>query len=34
MKQLGFFDDEDRLIGLGDPLEAFSQTVNFEAFCS
>ncbi|OUJ08236.1 transposase, partial [Gluconobacter sp. DsW_058] len=35
MKQLGFFDVEERLarlIGLGDQLEAFSRTVDFEVF--
>ncbi len=35
MKQLGFFDVEERLArlsGLGDQLEAFSRTVDFEAF--
>ena len=35
MKQGGFFDVEERLArlsGLGDQLEAFSQTVNFEVF--
>ena len=35
MKQPGFFDVEERLSrlsGLGDQLEAFSRTVNFEAF--
>ena len=35
MKQPGFFDVEERLArlsGLGDQLEAFSRTVNFEAF--
>ncbi|GCD56372.1 hypothetical protein NBRC3222_1709 [Acetobacter pasteurianus NBRC 3222] len=33
MKQTGFFDVEERLArlsGLGDQLEAFSQTVDFE----
>ncbi|MFT9297984.1 MAG: IS5 family transposase [Gluconobacter sp.] len=37
MKQPGFFDVDERLSrlsGLGDQLEAFSRTVNFEAFCS
>jgi hypothetical protein len=35
MKQSGFFDVEERLArlsGLGDQLEAFSRTVDFEAF--
>ncbi len=35
MKQSGFFDVEERLSrlsGLGDQLEAFSRTVDFEAF--
>ncbi|MBS1039225.1 IS5/IS1182 family transposase, partial [Gluconobacter cerinus] len=35
MKQAGFFDVEERLArlsGLGDQLEAFSRTVDFEAF--
>ena len=35
MKQLGFFDVEERLArlsGLGDQLEAFSRTVDFETF--
>ena len=35
MKQPGFFDVEERLArlsGLGDQLEAFSRTVNFEVF--
>jgi len=35
MKQPGFFDVEERfarLSGLGDQLEAFSRTVDFEAF--
>ena len=35
MKQSGFFDVEDRLArlsGLGDQLEAFSRTVDFEVF--
>jgi len=35
MKQAGFFDVEERLVrlsGLGDQLEAFSWTVDFEAF--
>jgi len=35
MKQSGFFDVEDRLApltGLGDQLEVFSWTVDFEAF--
>ena len=35
MKQPGFFDVEERLArlsGLGDQLEAFSRTVDFEAF--
>ena len=35
MKQAGFFEVEERLArlsGLGDQLEAFSQTVDFEAF--
>ena len=35
MKQLGFFDVEERLArlcGLGDQLEAFSRTVDFEVF--
>ncbi|BCI65896.1 transposase [Acetobacter aceti] len=35
MKQAGFFDAEERLSrlsGLGDQLEAFSWTVDFEAF--
>ncbi|OUI88136.1 transposase [Acetobacter sp. DmW_043] len=35
MKQLGFFDVEERLArlsGPGDQLEAFSRTVDFEAF--
>ena len=35
MKQAGFFDVEERLArlsGLGDQLEAFSQTVDFEVF--
>lgn len=35
MKQLGFFDVEEtlaRLSGLGDQLEAFSQTVDFDGF--
>lgn len=35
MKQLGFFDVEEslaRLSGLGEQLEAFSRTVDFEAF--
>lgn len=35
MKPPGFFDVEEwlaRLNGLGDQLEAFSQTVDFEAF--
>jgi len=35
MKQVGFFDVEERLArlsGLGDQLEAFSRTVDFEAF--
>ncbi|MCP1217340.1 transposase, partial [Acetobacter orientalis] len=35
MKQTGFFDVEERLArlsGLGDQLEAFSRTVDFEAF--
>ena len=34
MKQSGFFDVEERLArlsGLGDQLEAFSRTVDFEA---
>ncbi|MCP1228258.1 transposase, partial [Acetobacter fabarum] len=37
MKQLGFFDVEERLArlsGLGDQLEAFSRTVDFEVFRS
>mgnify|MGYP003365271588 CR=1 FL=1 len=37
MKQLGFFDVEERLArlsGLGDQLEAFSRTVDFEIFRS
>ncbi|WP_264785638.1 IS5 family transposase, partial [Gluconobacter cerinus] len=36
MKQPGFFDVEERLArlsGLGDQLEAFSRTVDFEVFC-
>jgi hypothetical protein len=35
MKQPGFFDVEERrarLSGLGDQLEAFSQTVDFKVF--
>ena len=35
MKQAGFFDVEERLArlsGLGDQLEAFSRTVDFEVF--
>ena len=35
MRQLGFLDVEDRLArlsGLGDQIEAFSRTVDFEAF--
>ena len=35
MKQLGFFDVEERLArlsGRGDQLEAFSQIVDFEVF--
>ncbi|MDE7540378.1 IS5/IS1182 family transposase, partial [Gluconobacter sphaericus] len=35
MRQPGFFDVEERvarLSGLGDQLEAFSRTVDFEAF--
>ncbi|GBR71557.1 hypothetical protein GKA01_26940 [Gluconobacter kanchanaburiensis NBRC 103587] len=35
MKQSGFFDVEERLArlsGLGDQLEAFSRTVDFEVF--
>ncbi|GBR05915.1 hypothetical protein AOE01nite_36140 [Acetobacter oeni] len=35
MKQPGFFDVEERLArlsGLGDQLEAFSRTVDFEVF--
>ena len=35
MKQPGFFDVEERLArlsGLGDQLEAFSRTVDFDAF--
>ncbi len=35
MKQAGFFDVEERLArlsGLGDQLEEFSRTVNFEVF--
>ena len=35
MRQLGFFDVENRLArlsGLGDQIEAFSRTVDFEAF--
>ena len=35
MKQTGFFDVEERLArlsGLGDQLEAFSRTVDFEVF--
>lgn len=35
MNQAGFFDVEERLArlsGLGDQLEAFSQTVGFEVF--
>jgi len=35
MKQLGFFDVEERLArlsGLGDQLEAFSRTVDFDVF--
>lgn len=35
MKQPGFFDVDEplaRLSGLGDQLEAFSRTVDFEAF--
>jgi len=37
MKQSGFFDVEERLArlsGLGDQLEAFSRTVDFEVFRS
>lgn len=37
MKQLGFFDVEEclaRLSGLGDQLEAFFRTVDFETFRS
>lgn len=30
MKQSGFFDVEERL---GDPIKAFSRTVDFEIFC-
>lgn len=36
MKQPGFFDVEERLARLsrlGDPLEAFSRTVDFNALC-
>jgi len=36
VKQPGFFDVGERLArlsGLGDQLEAFSRTVDFEAFC-
>ncbi len=36
MRQSGFFDVEERLArlsGLGDQLEAFSRTVDFEVFC-
>ncbi|WP_039904752.1 IS5/IS1182 family transposase, partial [Acetobacter tropicalis] len=36
MKQSGFFDVEERLArlsGLGDQLEAFSRTVDFDVFC-
>jgi len=35
MKQLGFFDVKERpsrLSGLGDQLESFSRTVDFEVF--
>jgi len=35
MKKPGFFDVEERLArlnGFGDPLEAFSRSVDFEAF--
>lgn len=37
MKQLGFFDDEDRLAclsGLGDQMEVFSRTADYEVFRS
>ncbi len=37
MQQAGFFNDEERLArlsGLGDQLEAFSRTVDFEVFRS
>ncbi|WP_429956004.1 hypothetical protein ACQW08_02885 [Gluconobacter japonicus] len=36
MKQAGFFDVDERLSRLsrlGDQLEAFSRTVDFEVFC-